>query len=38
MDLQKLFSMQKILDERIASQHQLIGQPLIAEKILALEV
>lgn len=38
MNLEKLFSMQKILDEHIRNQHSLQGQSLITKKMLALQV
>lgn len=38
MNLEKLFSMQKILDEHIRNQHNLQGQSLLTKKMLALQV
>lgn len=38
MNLDKLFQMQKALDERINKEHQLEGQDLLPKKILALQV
>lgn len=38
MNLEKLFSMQKSLDERIVREKDLEGQDLLPEKILALQV
>ncbi|WP_209122051.1 dUTP diphosphatase [Alkalihalobacillus sp. BA299] len=38
MNLEKLFNMQRQLNERIIREHQLEGQDLLAEQILALEV
>ncbi|HET7580847.1 MAG TPA: dUTP diphosphatase [Bacillales bacterium] len=38
MDTEKLFSMQKQLDDRIESEHELAGVDLTDQRILALEV
>ena len=38
MNLQKLFTTQKLLDNRIVDEHKLHGQDLLPQKILALQV
>ena len=38
MDLQKLFSIQKNLDDRILKLHNLQATPLLPKKLLALQV
>ncbi|MGO4888660.1 dUTP diphosphatase [Anaerobacillus sp. MEB173] len=38
MNLNKLFTMQRILDERIVEEHQLHGKNLVNKKIVALQV
>jgi len=38
MNLAKLFETQKLLDNRIVDEHNLHGQDLLPQKILALQV
>ena len=38
MNLEKLLTMQRTLDERILEEHKLHGQDLVSEKLLALQV
>ena len=38
MNLAKLFETQKLLDDRIVDEHNLYGQDLLPQKILALQV
>lgn len=38
MNLSQLFQMQKVLDERIVKEHELEGQALLQNKVLALRV
>lgn len=38
MNLEKLFSLQKTLDTQIQMNHDLIGKPLLAQKMLSLQV